>query len=241
MRPDRRRDVPVNPDKLQPRVLPRFEATAQGVSGDVAAIAYSVERVVPGPNGESQQAFIVATRDAGGSWFCVPLVRTIWSCIRFWGFPVWPPEYIATVTLERELVCITFRDEWVIYEPGGESLWSAKFSSRGLWTVRRVRLMNYDRQDSSEPVQAIQPKLPEGFRAPPAQLLERLAERLAAHTRAPISGRAAWALAIPGGVVAALTGSPWRILPAIVVYLIGLEVASILLERRRYLRTISRP
>jgi len=220
--------------------VPQFEATAQDVRGDAAAIAYSVNRVDPGPNGEWHQAFVVVTRDAGGSWICVPLVRTIWSCVRFWGFPVWPPEYITRVTLERELICITFRDEWVPFEPGGESLWTGTCSPRGLWSIRRVRLMDYDNTDTPQPAQPIEPRLPEGFRAPPSHLLGGLAVRLAADTRIPLSGRVAWALAIPPGIAAVMTGSSWGALLVIVFYLVGLEVASILIERRR-LRTVSRP
>lgn len=211
---------------------PRLEATAQGVAGDTAVIAYSVTRVVSGPNGEGHQAFLLVSRDAGANWSCWPLARTVGSCLRYWGFPVWPPEQIDAIALQRERVRITFRDEWVPFEPGGESLWIGSSSSR-LWTVGRIRLMNYESGDSPRRADPIAVTLPDGFLAPPAPLLEQLASRLASDVRKPTSQMAIWALVIPVGIVVALLGPRWWLLPAVVLYLFGLEVASILLERRR--------
>src|SRR5262245_15635501 len=99
---------------------PDTRATAQVVAGDLAAIAYSVRRLVRGPNGESHQAFVLCTRDRGVSWTALPLVRTIGSHLRFAGFPVWPPESIDAIDLAAGRLRIRFRDEWVAFEPGGE-------------------------------------------------------------------------------------------------------------------------
>src|SRR5678816_13467 len=103
---------------------PRYRATAQHVAGDLAAIAYTVELLVTGPNGEGHQAFVLSTRDRGASWKALPLARTIASHFRFWGFPVWPPESIDAIDLDADKWRIRFRDEWVPFEPGGESLWT---------------------------------------------------------------------------------------------------------------------
>ena len=158
----------------------RYHATAHAVAGDVAAIAYSVERSNRGPNGESHQAFVVCSHDAGATWAPVPLVRTIGSSIRFWGFPVWPPEYIDTMGVERGLLRIGFRDDWVPFEPGGESLWTATHSSRRLWTVARIRLMDYDGRDVPGAPPPIDVELPPGFGLPSLRMLEVIASRVAA-------------------------------------------------------------
>lgn len=218
-----------------------YEATAFDGAGDVVAIAYSAKRIVLGPNGESQQAFVIQSSDAGATWSCLPLVRTAWSCFRYWGFPVWPPEYIETVTIQRNGVSIRFRDEWVMFEPGGESLWTGSRSSRGLWTVKRVRLMDYDHSDDSQPPRAISVALPSGFRPPPVELLEHLASRLAVDERARTFDRFGWMLALPAGAATVLLGPSWWLLIVIVALLVGLGLVSILVERRRHRRTVSLP
>ena len=228
-------------EPLQQEQGPRLEATAQDVAGDVAAIAYSVSRVVPRENGGRHQAFVVRSRDAGATWSCLPLVRTVGSCCRFWGFPVWPPEHIDAVAVEGERVRITFRDGWVPFEPGGESLWTGRRSSGGLWTVQRVRSMDYDGTDSPEPPQPIVVALPPGFRLPPAQLLERIASRLAVDTPSRVVERAAWAPILLVGIGTAVWGAGWWLLAAASVFLVGLPVLAILVERRRHRRTVSRP
>jgi hypothetical protein len=99
-----------------------YQATARVVAADFAAIDYSVTREQPGPNGECRQAMILWSSDAGRTWAPLPLVRTLRSHLRFWGFPVWPPESIDSISLESGAVHLHFHDEWVPHEPGGESL-----------------------------------------------------------------------------------------------------------------------
>ena len=216
----------------------RYEATVQHVAGDVALIAYSVHRVLPGPNGEWHQAFVVCSRDAGATWACLPLVRTIPSWFRHWGFPVWPPEYVGAVAIERELVRIGFRDEEVMFEPGGESMWTATRSTRGLWTVRRVRSMDYDGADTTRPPPPIAVDLPAAFRAPAAPFLESLASRLASDTRIQVAERLTWPAALLAGAAALYLGESWRLVLFVPAFLLSLPVLSILVERHRHRRTV---
>jgi hypothetical protein len=226
---------------------PRYEATAQYVDGDVALIAYSVDRhsvkpVVLGPNGESHQAFVVSTRDGGATWSCLPLVRTIRACFRHSGFPVWPPEHIDTVAIEHGLVRIGFRDEWVMFEPGGESMWTATRSARGLWTTTRVRLMDYDGKDAKDAPQPPPPitvDLPSGFGPPPADFLDGLATRLGGDTRARFAERSAWPVAILSAAPITIWGPGWWFLSVLAGIAIGLPTTSILIERRRHRRTVA--
>jgi hypothetical protein len=226
---------------MTPDASPQYEVNAQAVAGEAAAIACSARRTSPGPNGEWHQAFVVWSGDAGVTWSCLPLVRTVWSCFRFWGFPVWPPEYIDAVAIERGLIRVDFRDEWVPFEPGGESQWTGRRSARGLWTVKRVRLMDYDGADLPRSPPPIAIDLPRGFQPPPGQLLDHLASRLAADTRARLPERLAWPLAISLGMTAAVLGEGWLLVSIIVASLVALPVASIWVERRRHRRTVSFP
>jgi hypothetical protein len=209
------------------------------VAGEVAVIAYSVTRVIPGPNGESSQAFVVRSADAGATWSCLPLVRTMLSSVRFWGFPVWPPEHIDTLAIESGLVRIGFRDAWVPHEPGGESLWTGVRSARGLWTVRRIRRMDYSGTDAGEPPPPIGVDLPGTFRPPPAELLVPLATRLASDERANVDGRLGWVFVLAIGSAAALLGMGWRLLGVAAALATSFVVLCILGERRRYRRTVS--
>jgi hypothetical protein len=219
----------------------RYHPTAQAVAGEVAALAYSVHRTVSGPNGEWHQAFVICSRDAGATWSCLPLVRTMWSCLRFWGYPVWPPEEIDAVTIERGVIGLGFRDEEVPFEPGGESRWTGRRSLRGLWTVARVRYMDYDGADRPISPPPIAVNLPAGFGAPPSELLDNLASALAADTRLRIAGRFGWLLAFPAGAFAFLLGESWWLLAIAMGLLFGLWVTTILAERRRHRRTVSFP
>jgi hypothetical protein len=219
--------------------LNQYDATAQHVSGDVALVAYAVNRTAPGPHGHWYQAFVVCSRDAGASWVCLPLVRTIRSCFRYWGYPVWPPESIDDVGVEGDAVRIGFRDAEVIFEPGGESMWTGTRSRRGLWTVRRVRLMDYDGKDVSRPPPPIVVDLPAGFRPPPPQLLDQLAARLAGDTRTRVVDRLAWPAAIVAAAPTVIWGTGWQLLLSVVTVVVGLPVLAILVERHRHRRTVS--
>ena len=182
---------------------------------------------------------MVCSRDAGATWIPVPLVRTIWSSIRFWGFPVWPPEYIDTIGVERGLLRIGFRDDWVPFEPGGESLWTANLPSRRLWTVARIRLMDYDGLDVPGAPPAIDVELPPGFGLPSLRMLEVIASRVAADGPSRFADRYPWIWSIPVGVTAATSGPGWALLAALAATAVGVPVLSVLFERRRRRRQLS--
>jgi hypothetical protein len=212
---------------------PRYYASAQHVAGDCAAIAYTVEADVLGPNGETKQSLLLVTRDRGATWTSAPLVRTIWSNLRFWGYPVWPPESIDAVEIDDASLRIRFRDEWVPFEPGGESLWSGLRRSSDLWTVARIRLMDYDGDDSPAWVAPIEVSLPPEFAAPSQAQLSALASRIAADRPSSAYDRHGWLLAIPCAAPFAVWGASWRSLAATIVMLAALPITSILLARRR--------
>jgi len=212
---------------------PRYYATAQHVAGDCAAIAYTLEADVLGPNGETKQSVVIVTRDRGATWTPAPLVRTIRSNFRYWGFPVWPPESIDAIELDHASLRIRFRDEWVPFEPGGESLWSARRGFGDLWTVARIRLMDYDGADSPAWAPPIEVSLPPEFAAPSQALLDALVSRIAATVPISAFDRHGWLLAIPCAAPFAVWGASWRSFAATIVMLAALPVTSILVARRR--------
>jgi hypothetical protein len=124
--------------------LPRLTAQLV-VSDEEAYLAYSVERRHR-PNGEWRIAQLLHTRDAGESWIANPMKRSLWSRVAA-PLATWPPEDILTIELADSSLAIVFRDEWVPFEPGGESLWRAT-ERGGVWHIRRLRLMDYEGEDS---------------------------------------------------------------------------------------------
>ena len=133
-------------------------------SATEAFAAWTCQRRPSGPNGEPRLAVLLRTRDAGVSWAPVPLARAWWTRLRFGGFPTWPPEAVLELRVVEGVLTALHRDEWVPYEPGGESLWLSTRGPRGRWTHRRLRTMKYEGEDSAFPVPAVPP--PSGFRMP---------------------------------------------------------------------------
>lgn len=153
-----------------------YHPTAQFSRRDTVVVAYSARRIDLGPNGETHQAFVVLSHDGGSTWAQVPLIRTFLSRLRYWGFPIWPPEAIDKVVFDEEGLRIEFRDEWVIFEPGGESLWIGECSWKGLWSVKRVRELDYEKSDPPGSAPPIELNLLEGHERPPEAWLCRIAE-----------------------------------------------------------------
>lgn len=101
--------------------------TAQLVlSACEAVLAYSVSLKSHGPNDQLRIVCLLRTTDAGITWNRVPLVRTFLDRVWHWGFPVWPPEAVLELSQGAAGLEMIFRDEWVPFEPGGESLWRAR-------------------------------------------------------------------------------------------------------------------
>lgn len=133
-----------------------------------AFLAYSDERRTLGPNGEPRIARILHTRDGGATWREVPWVRTLLSRIRHPGFPTWPPETVLRLSVRESCLVISHRDEWVPYEPGGESLWESTFAN-GEWKTARIRILDYDGHDSPSSIVTQAPIFPTGFMEPPSR------------------------------------------------------------------------
>jgi hypothetical protein len=215
---------------------PTFIATAFAVSGGTAVVAYSALWTRRGPG--ARQAFLLRSVDGGASWSELPLCRTAPSLVRYWGFPVWPPERVSGVALhDDQALEITFADEWVAFEPGGESMWSASLAARGLWTVRRIRKMDYDGADGAIAPGPVELRLPEGLAAPDPARLDRIAQRIALDDPFELPVKYIWLATIPAGALV-FSGSTALVALALVLQLTGLGLASILIERRR-VRTAS--
>jgi hypothetical protein len=147
--------------------MPTVLTASLVVSPTEAYLAYSDERRKLGPNGEPRIARILHTIDAGAVWRELPWVRTLLSKIRHPGYPTWPPEMVQRLVVRDGRLVITHRDEWVPYEPGGESLWESTLD-RGEWQTVHIRLMRYDDHDPASPkVRSVQ-SLPSNFRSPSA-------------------------------------------------------------------------
>jgi len=210
--------------------------TAQSFLGDAGVIACSVSQWNPRMSLGPHVAFLLRTNDRGKTWVPVPMTRDVRSFLRYLGFPVWPPEFVLHVEAGARGTSMMFRDEWVIYEPGGESLWTAALSRRGLWRLRRIRRMQYENSvdDSTEPA-AIPLQLPEGFKSPDAAFVERVAAHAYSYKSVDAPG---WLWPFPGLALGMLIGAG-AIKTAI--GLIGAAVISIpviwfLLDRRRLRR-----
>lgn len=130
-----------------------------------AYLAYSDERRMLGHNGEPRISRILHTKDAGLTWHELPWVRSLMSRIRHPGYPTWPPESVQRMTTRDDRLVITHHDEWVPYEPGGESLWESVFE-HGEWHTSRIRALDYEGRDAvsmrTRPVML----LPAGFKPP---------------------------------------------------------------------------
>lgn len=209
--------------------------TAQATAGESALIACSLRREVCGPNGEADVAFLVRSDDRGATWSVVPLCRPVSSQFWYWGFPVWPPEFIASVALDGGTARIVFRDEWVLFEPGGESLWAGAQRSDGLWRIERVRYMRYEESsDEAIPVSPVESSLPEGFEEPAPGALAALGAEVARITRPPPERLLIEYVAIGlAGLTAAFTGSLAFAVALALGLVAGKSVVSMLGERRQ--------
>jgi hypothetical protein len=151
----------------------RRRLTAQLVISErELVLAYSCFRLEPGPNGEFHVARLFRTADGGARWSPVSLVRTWFNRLRYWGFPVWPPEAVSSLAVCGQGIEMLFRDEWVPFEPGGESLWRAQLTASGHWRVSRIRLMRYETDEPAIPVPEIALDLPTSVMPPPEDLLD---------------------------------------------------------------------
>ena len=147
--------------------IPAGSFTAQlVVSEREVYVAVSRQRQPLGPNGEPRIAAILHTADGGETWTELPWNRSLFSRLRHPGFPNWPPEGVLAIALERGEVKITHRDEHVIFEPGGESLWESTLHG-GTWSIRKLRRMDYDGADGWAAFPAIALSLPSGMIPPP--------------------------------------------------------------------------
>ncbi len=143
----------------------RFTALL-ALSEHEAYVAGSEERTPLGPNGEWYLARLLHTTDGGRHWRKLPWQRTLFSRLRHPGFPNWPPEFVLGIRWTAAGLVITHRDEWVPFEPGGESLWEASFDGTN-WRVRFLRLMDYEGEDTPPPVPEIDLlSLPPSIRLP---------------------------------------------------------------------------
>ncbi len=148
--------------------LGRPRLTAQWVSSDLTAVlAYSCRW------GAQNIAVLLHTTDGGRTWHRLPWERTWWDRMHRWGYPTWPPETVSDVSMSASGLVIVFRDEWVPFEPGGESLWRARRAASGAWWTARLRAMRYEEEpgDPALPVPSVELCLPPWIAAPPPQLL----------------------------------------------------------------------
>lgn len=215
---------------------PEWHVTAQHAAGDAAVVCYTAKRSTWWPAGMGHAAFLLGTTDRGATWRQLPLTRDVWSYLRYPGFPVWPPEFVTGVEVAAETVTLAFRDEEVVYEPGGESMWSAMRSPRGLWRLRRVRKMRYviSGDDGTEP-SPIALELPAGFVPPGERMVEKAAAGAASYIAVDVP---LWLWTIPALAVGILIGAGAIVsaISLVVAMAIGLPVTWFWLDRGRQRR-----
>ena len=144
--------------------------TAQlAISDTEALLAYSIRNEDRRLNGEARMAALFHTLDAGQTWTRLPLRRSFVAYFH-WGLPTWPPEAILELSLADSEFQIVFRDEWVPFARGGESLWRASRRQNGKWALTRIRYMDYEGKDSPASIDGIALELPESIRKPGSEL-----------------------------------------------------------------------
>ena len=213
--------------------MAEYHITAESVLGETAVVAYSARRSKGGPNGEWQTAFLLRTKDRGATWTEIPLTRDAWGFFYYPGFPVWPPEYVSSVQAGSETVIITFRDEEVLFEPGGESLWGGTLSPRGVWKIRRIRRMHYAPSfDDWRAPPALDLQLAVGFSPPGEAVVRRAAARAAAYFAVGVPN---WLWWFPGLAAGVLFGAGAFVTAAALLgaSIIALPLSLFLLDRRR--------
>ena len=140
--------------------------TARLVLSQAEAYVAIAERREPrGPNGEAGIARLLHTTDAGASWLTISWKLHFLSRVRYPFYPTWPPEAIIDMQFDERGLAITHRDEWVPFEPGGESLWRSYFNGSA-WIPKKLRAMNYERKDSPAAIAEIALSLPSTIQAP---------------------------------------------------------------------------
>lgn len=149
--------------------------TAQLVLSDQeATLAYSLRNHTRGPSGETHVAVLLSTSDGGNTWARIPLARTFLDAILHWGYPTWPPEAVTELVRGPSGTQMIFRDEWVPFEPGGESLWKSAQHRNGKWSTSRIRYMDYEGADCPQQISQIALSLPPAMKNPDGSLLEDL-------------------------------------------------------------------
>lgn len=139
--------------------------TAQLIlSESEAYVAYSSPRQPRGPNGETFQAHLLHTKDGGNTWTQLDWQRSVLSQLQHWGYPTWPPETVSSLEWINNALTITHRDEWVPYEPGGESLWQSVLRDTS-WQTEKIRPMDYEGADDPS-ISTIQLRLPSTIQSP---------------------------------------------------------------------------
>jgi len=129
---------------------------------------------------------------------------------------------------------MVFRDEWVPFEPGGESLWAGTQRSDGLWHVERIRYMDYETSDEAHPPPHVAPRLPEEFEEPAPGALEAVCAEVSTTCGEPRESRLIDYVATAlGGLAAATTGRMLFALAVAVVPLAGRAMFSILRRRSK--------
>jgi hypothetical protein len=108
-------------------------------------------------NGVPYLVWVSASRDGGRSWIDLPMTRGVWSFLRYWGYPTWPPENALKFYESDGRIVLEHRDEWV---PGDTSakpaLWQSVYiADQRSWRIKRVRFMDYeggsDKPESASP------------------------------------------------------------------------------------------
>lgn len=147
-------------------------------SSSTAFLAYSFSLKTRGPNGEMSGSLLLETSNTGRTWNPVPFRRTFWDRMTHFGYPTWPPEAITAIERADGRLSIIHRDEWVPYEPGGESLWRSIQSHNRLWRTVRIRYMDYENSDSPGSLPTVEWNLPEQFESPSEDLIAMQVDNL---------------------------------------------------------------
>ena len=221
----------------------RYHATAQAVAGDVAVIAYSVELSQSG----TERRVAIRHLCSAATTPVPPGYRYRWSgrsgrASGFGDFRCGRPSTSTRLAWSADWCVSVFGTIGSHSSRAASRFGRQPVPSRRLWTVARIRLMDYDGLDVPGAPPPIDVELPPGFGLPSLRLLDVVASRVAADGPdgpARFADRYPWIWSIPVGVTAATSGLGWALLAALAVTAVGVPVLSVLFERRRRRRQLS--
>jgi hypothetical protein len=107
-----------------------------------------VQLATPGPTGQTSVSVVLSRLTDHEDWRPISM-ELRWRSRIALLLTTWPPELVDSIACRDDKLVLRYRDPWVPYFKGSEYEWEATFDARaGKWTLRKLRLLNYDGTDA---------------------------------------------------------------------------------------------